>query len=116
MMMKKYRYRTSKRPSRIMKLLERHPTWVNRETGEYVAVHELIPSKRFACWVRFGKLGEEKPVGILPPRYFWDKHRPMTAEESEALWDKLFKLPESDIYFKTILEKMKKDDADDHSR
>lgn len=69
----KRRYRTSKRPSRIMRQVHIGDTWRDRKTGELITVQAIRPSARFACYIMIN----DKHY-ILPPRYFWDKYERVT--------------------------------------
>lgn len=120
-MTRKRTYRTSKRPSRILKMIRNHNTWISRDGGEYVAVNEIIPFKRFygSYMIRFTSLfqpydsSSREHSYYRPTRYFWDKYRPLTEEESDALWDKLFAMPESEKLFADMKQRVKEFHNDD---
>lgn len=108
--MRKRSYRTSKRPSRILKMARLHKTWISRNGDDYVTIKDISPFKRFfnSYLIQFSSVFNNPGHDyFLLPRYFWDKYRPMTSEESEALWDKLFALPESQELFEDMARRIR---------
>ena len=64
------RFRTAKRPARIMKQAKIGTKWVHKETGKIYTISGIRKSHRFACYIEF-----EDTSWLLPPRYFWDLFR-----------------------------------------
>lgn len=52
-------------------------TWIHRESGIKYIIEEILPSHRFACYIRL------RTNWLLPPRYFWDLFRKSKMEPED---------------------------------
>lgn len=64
-------FRTSKRPSRIMKQARIGTVWQHKETGKLHTIVNIRPAYHYSCYIQL----DTEAGWLLPPRYFWDLFR-----------------------------------------